>query len=31
LEIVENVALHVASNPHNKKYIETKQNRMGHD
>lgn len=31
LEIVENVALRVASNPHNKKYIETKQNRMGHD
>lgn len=31
LEIVENVALHVASNPHNKKYIETKQTRMGHD
>lgn len=31
LEIVENVALHVASNPHNKKYIETKQSRMGHD
>lgn len=31
LEIVENIPLRVASNPHNKKYIETKQNRMGHD
>jgi 3,4-dihydroxy 2-butanone 4-phosphate synthase/GTP cyclohydrolase II len=31
LEIVENVAIRVPSNPHNKKYIETKQTRMGHD
>jgi 3,4-dihydroxy 2-butanone 4-phosphate synthase/GTP cyclohydrolase II len=31
LEIVENVPIHVKPNPHNKKYIETKQTRMGHD
>ncbi len=31
LEIVENVAIKVATNPHNVKYIETKQNRMGHE
>lgn len=31
LEIVENVPIKVKPNPHNKKYIETKQTRMGHD
>jgi 3,4-dihydroxy 2-butanone 4-phosphate synthase/GTP cyclohydrolase II len=31
LEIVENVAIKTATNPHNIKYIETKQNRMGHE
>jgi 3,4-dihydroxy 2-butanone 4-phosphate synthase/GTP cyclohydrolase II len=31
LEIVENVPIRVTPNPHNKKYIETKQTRMGHD
>lgn len=31
LEIVENVPIHIKANPHNKKYIETKQTRMGHD
>ncbi len=31
LEIIENVPIRVTPNPHNKKYIETKQTRMGHD
>ncbi|NDC31488.1 MAG: GTP cyclohydrolase II, partial [Bacteroidetes bacterium] len=31
LEIVENVALEVKSNPHNKKYLETKRDKMGHE
>lgn len=31
LEIVENVAIKVVPNPHNKKYLETKRNKMGHD
>jgi 3,4-dihydroxy 2-butanone 4-phosphate synthase/GTP cyclohydrolase II len=31
LEIVENVPIKTQTNPHNIKYIETKQNRMGHD
>jgi 3,4-dihydroxy 2-butanone 4-phosphate synthase/GTP cyclohydrolase II len=31
LEIVENVAIKVQPNPHNKHYLETKQKRMGHD
>ncbi|MCU0440874.1 MAG: bifunctional 3,4-dihydroxy-2-butanone-4-phosphate synthase/GTP cyclohydrolase II [Bacteroidia bacterium] len=31
LEIVENVPIKVTPNPHNKKYIETKQTRMGHE
>jgi 3,4-dihydroxy 2-butanone 4-phosphate synthase / GTP cyclohydrolase II len=31
LEIVENVAIKTATNPHNIKYIETKQTRMGHE
>lgn len=31
LEIVENVPLSVAPNPHNKKYLETKRDKMGHE
>jgi 3,4-dihydroxy 2-butanone 4-phosphate synthase / GTP cyclohydrolase II len=31
LEIVENVAIKTATNPHNIKYMETKQTRMGHE
>jgi 3,4-dihydroxy 2-butanone 4-phosphate synthase / GTP cyclohydrolase II len=31
LEIVENVPLLVASNPHNAAYLRTKRDRMGHD
>jgi 3,4-dihydroxy 2-butanone 4-phosphate synthase/GTP cyclohydrolase II len=31
LEIVENIPIRIASNPHNEKYLETKKNRMGHD
>lgn len=31
LEIVENVALQVVANPHNKNYLSTKKEKMGHD
>jgi len=31
LEIVDNVALHVVPNPHNKAYLATKKEKMGHD
>jgi 3,4-dihydroxy 2-butanone 4-phosphate synthase/GTP cyclohydrolase II len=31
LEIVENVPLKVAPNPHNRNYLHTKQTRMGHE
>jgi 3,4-dihydroxy 2-butanone 4-phosphate synthase/GTP cyclohydrolase II len=31
LEIVEKVALHIKSNPHNEKYLNTKRDKMGHD
>ena len=31
LEIVENVALAVIPNPHNKKYLATKRDKMGHE
>ena len=31
LEIVENISIKTATNPHNIKYMETKQNRMGHE
>jgi 3,4-dihydroxy 2-butanone 4-phosphate synthase/GTP cyclohydrolase II len=31
LEIVENVALAVVPNPHNKKYLATKRDKMGHE
>ncbi|HQQ94959.1 MAG TPA: bifunctional 3,4-dihydroxy-2-butanone-4-phosphate synthase/GTP cyclohydrolase II [Bacteroidia bacterium] len=30
LEIVENVAIHVKSNPHNEKYLQTKKDKLGH-
>jgi len=30
LEIVENVNIVIPSNPHNKRYLETKKNKMGH-
>lgn len=30
LEIIENVPLHVAPNPHNAHYLHTKKNKMGH-
>ena len=31
LEIVENIALEIQSNQHNKWYLETKKNKMGHN
>ena len=31
LEIVENISIEVDPNVHNKKYLETKRDRMGHD
>jgi len=31
LEIVEKIPLHTEANPHNEKYLRTKQDRMGHD
>ncbi|MBL0232924.1 MAG: bifunctional 3,4-dihydroxy-2-butanone-4-phosphate synthase/GTP cyclohydrolase II [Chitinophagaceae bacterium] len=31
LEIVENIPIRIASNPHNEKYLETKKNRLGHE
>jgi 3,4-dihydroxy 2-butanone 4-phosphate synthase/GTP cyclohydrolase II len=31
LEIVENVPLEVAPNPHNAAYLATKRNKMGHN
>lgn len=31
LEIVENIPIRVDANPHNKKYLETKRDKMGHD
>lgn len=31
LEIVDNVKVETASNPHNEKYLETKRDRMGHE
>jgi 3,4-dihydroxy 2-butanone 4-phosphate synthase / GTP cyclohydrolase II len=30
LEIVENVSIEIASNPHNEKYLETKRDKLGH-
>lgn len=31
LEIVENIPIEIASNQHNKRYLETKKTKMGHD
>ena len=31
LEIVENVPIEVTPNVHNKKYLETKRDKMGHE
>lgn len=31
LEIVEKIPLHIKSNPHNEKYMNTKRDKMGHD
>ena len=31
LEIVSTVPIHIKSNPHNEKYLQTKQDKMGHE
>jgi len=31
LEVVENVAIEIAANPHNEKYLQTKKDKMGHE
>jgi 3,4-dihydroxy 2-butanone 4-phosphate synthase/GTP cyclohydrolase II len=31
LEIVENVAIEIKSNPHNEKYLTTKRDKLGHE
>jgi 3,4-dihydroxy 2-butanone 4-phosphate synthase/GTP cyclohydrolase II len=31
LEVVENVQIEIASNPHNEKYLQTKKDKMGHE
>ena len=31
LEVVDNVAIEIASNPHNEKYLQTKKDKMGHN
>lgn len=31
LEVVENVQIEIASNPHNQKYLQTKKDKMGHE
>lgn len=31
LEIVENIAIEIPSNPHNEKYLQTKKEKMGHE
>ncbi len=31
LEVVDNVALEISSNPHNEKYLQTKKEKMGHN
>jgi 3,4-dihydroxy 2-butanone 4-phosphate synthase/GTP cyclohydrolase II len=31
LEIVENVAIEIPSNPYNVRYLQTKKDKMGHD
>ena len=30
VEVVERIALHTASNPHNEKYLQTKMLKLGH-
>ena len=30
LEIIENVAIEIASNPHNERYLRTKKEKLGH-
>ena len=31
LEVIENVQIEIASNPHNEKYLQTKKDKMGHE
>jgi 3,4-dihydroxy 2-butanone 4-phosphate synthase / GTP cyclohydrolase II len=31
LEVIENVPIEIASNPHNEKYLQTKKDKMGHE
>jgi len=31
LEVVENIPIIVKPNPHNKKYLQTKKDKLGHD
>ena len=31
LEVVDNVAIEIKSNPHNEKYLQTKKDKLGHD
>jgi 3,4-dihydroxy 2-butanone 4-phosphate synthase/GTP cyclohydrolase II len=31
LEIIENVPIKIKANKHNKKYLDTKRDKMGHD
>jgi 3,4-dihydroxy 2-butanone 4-phosphate synthase / GTP cyclohydrolase II len=31
LEIVENIAIEIAANPHNEKYLQTKRDKLGHN
>ncbi len=31
LEVVENIQIEIASNPHNEKYLQTKKDKMGHE
>ena len=31
LEVVENIKIEIASNPHNEKYLQTKKDKMGHE
>ncbi|RLA49659.1 MAG: GTP cyclohydrolase II, partial [Gammaproteobacteria bacterium] len=30
VEVVERIALHTGSNPHNEKYLQTKAGKLGH-
>lgn len=31
LEVIENIQIEIASNPHNEKYLQTKKDKMGHE